>query len=111
MKIPSQIRRVHVEEAFNVVRQQGVPAGRQSTKFDVLDDAGARFPPKHVLSLAAEIATAGHWEEDLTRERIGLPSLLPNEFDGLMHSTFMNFVVNGHKNPYYEWEKNRSDET
>jgi len=50
------------------------------------------------------------WEEDQIRNKIGLPRLLPDNLDGLKHSTFMNMVVNGHKNPYYEWEKNWSEE-
>ncbi|GGY10517.1 hypothetical protein GCM10007160_42160 [Litchfieldella qijiaojingensis] len=45
------------------------------------------------------------WEEDTYRQKISLPSLLPNDLDGLWHSTFMNIVVNGAANPYYEWEK------
>jgi hypothetical protein len=45
------------------------------------------------------------WYEDNHRQKMGLPSLLPDEMDGLKHSTFMNMVVNGVVNPYYEWEK------
>jgi len=45
------------------------------------------------------------WEEDQVRGKIGLPSLLPDSLDALNHSTFMNLVINGHKNPFYEWEK------
>lgn len=48
------------------------------------------------------------WEEDNIRVKIGLPSLMPDSLDGLKHSTFMNMVTNGHKNPFYEWEKNWS---
>lgn len=50
------------------------------------------------------------WEEDQLREKMGLQRLLPGSLDGLKHSTFMNLVVNGHKNPYFEWEKTRVDE-
>jgi hypothetical protein len=46
------------------------------------------------------------WHEAQIREKMGLPSLLPNSLDGLKHSTFVNLVVNGHKNPYFAWEKN-----
>lgn len=45
------------------------------------------------------------WDEDNCRKQIALPSLLPGELDGLKHSTFMNMVVNGFRNPLYEWEK------
>lgn len=49
------------------------------------------------------------WHEDQIRDKIGLESLLPDRLDGLKHSTFMNMVVNGAKNPYFEWEKNSVD--
>lgn len=49
------------------------------------------------------------WSEEQIREKIGMDTLLPNRFDGLKYSTFMNLVVNGHKNPYFEWEKHWSD--
>ena len=45
------------------------------------------------------------WDEDIWRGKMDLPSLLPNSLDALEHSTFMNMVVNGFKNPYFEWEK------
>jgi hypothetical protein len=44
------------------------------------------------------------YEEDNIRKHIGLPSLLSGKFDGLMHSTFANFVMSNCKNPYFEWE-------
>lgn len=50
------------------------------------------------------------WHEDMIREKMGLPSLLPNELDGFKHSTFMNGVVNGYKKPYYEWKKHFADQ-
>ena len=45
------------------------------------------------------------WEEDQVRRKIQLPRLLPDIFDPIKHSTFVNIVVNGSKNPLYEWEK------
>lgn len=45
------------------------------------------------------------WHEDTLREKMGLPSLLLDRFEAVKHSTFMNKVVNGFINPYYEWEK------
>lgn len=45
------------------------------------------------------------WEEDQVREKIGLPRLLPNSLDALKHSSFMNLVIDGYNNPFYEWEK------
>lgn len=45
------------------------------------------------------------WEEGLCRGNIGLPSLLSDSLDSLRHIAFTNMVVNGHANPFYEWEK------
>jgi hypothetical protein len=44
------------------------------------------------------------WSENYYREKIGLPSLLRSDLDGLMHSTFLDIVVSGAKNPLVEWE-------
>ena len=38
--------------------------------------------------------------EDMIRESMELPSLLPNKVDILKHSAFMDAVVNGYGNPY-----------
>jgi hypothetical protein len=45
------------------------------------------------------------WHEDMRRADMGLPSLLPDELPGLKYCDFMNLVVDGAANPYYEWEK------
>jgi len=49
-------------------------------------------------------------EEAQLRESIKMPSLLPDEFDALKHSSFMNAVINGCENPLYEWEKQWDEE-
>jgi hypothetical protein len=45
--------------------------------------------------------------EDQYRKKIELPSLLPELLDGPIHGLFAEFVVNGHINPYCEWEMAR----
>jgi hypothetical protein len=45
------------------------------------------------------------WSENFYRQKIGLPSLLRCDLDGPMHSTFLDIVVSGAKNPLFEWEK------
>ncbi|GAB1266722.1 hypothetical protein [Aurantivibrio infirmus] len=50
------------------------------------------------------------WEEEQVRKKLKLPSLLPNTLDALRYSTFMNMVISGDKNPYYEFEKEWSSE-
>lgn len=47
--------------------------------------------------------------EDGLRGKMGLPSLLTGNFDALKHSTFLNYVIAGHRNPYFEWEKSWHD--
>jgi len=45
------------------------------------------------------------WEEHRARGKIGLPDLLPSGLEALRHSYFMNLVMNGAQDPYYEWQK------
>lgn len=45
------------------------------------------------------------YSEDCYRQAIDLPTLLWSKVDGMAYSTFLNRVVEGHKNPYYEWEQ------
>jgi hypothetical protein len=43
--------------------------------------------------------------EDAIRRDIGLDPLLPSSVDGLVYSSFMNYVVNGEPDPFYAWTK------
>jgi hypothetical protein len=45
------------------------------------------------------------WEEYRARTKIGLPDLVPSDLEALKHSAFMNLVMGGAQNPYYEWQK------
>jgi hypothetical protein len=46
------------------------------------------------------------WTENGYREQIGLPTLLPDgAIDALRHSTFVDGVWRGEKNPLFGWEK------
>src|SRR4051794_15030555 len=57
MALPDDIRAEHVRAAFRLVRDEGIPVRAASTKFDVIDpEDGARYPPKVILSIAAQIA-------------------------------------------------------
>ena len=47
--------------------------------------------------------------EDRLREKIGLNSLLPGLVDGLAYSTFTDFVINGHEDPFFTWVKTFPD--
>jgi hypothetical protein len=54
--LPPQIERSHVEKAIERLEAEGVPVQRTS-KHWALEHNGKRFPPKLVVSLAAEMAT------------------------------------------------------
>lgn len=47
-------------------------------------------------------------EEYQVREKLNLPNLLPDSLEALKYSTFLNLVINGHSNPFYQWEKSYS---
>src|SRR5262245_6273339 len=49
--IPSNISREHVLAALREIDSDGVPQGRESTKFTLVYD-GKPYPPKYVISLA-----------------------------------------------------------
>jgi hypothetical protein len=59
MEIPANITRDHVLAAMDRLGHPGEwPKRSESTEWDVVDPRnGARFPPKLVLSKAAELAT------------------------------------------------------
>jgi hypothetical protein len=42
--------------------------------------------------------------ENTYRKEIGLPSLLPDPYDAVKHFMFTSWVVDGAKNPLFEWE-------
>lgn len=48
------------------------------------------------------------WQEDKFRTEIDLPTLLPDDLDALRHSTFLDFVVSGERDPYFSWQDHYS---
>jgi hypothetical protein len=54
--IPNNIKSEHILAALAEIDRNGIPPGRQATKF-VLVCEGRKYPPKYVLSLAARHAT------------------------------------------------------
>src|SRR5215831_8504723 len=57
MAIPHDITREHVLRAIAHLRKHGIPPGAESTRYDLVDDEGDRWPPKAVIELAAAGAT------------------------------------------------------
>lgn len=68
------------------------------------------------ISLEDRVKKNGEWfaafveaaviaAEDRIRRDIGLPSLLPGLVDGLVYSSFTDYVLNGEPDPFYAWTK------
>lgn len=58
MDLDGRLERRHVLQAMETIGQQGAPDRANSTRYDVLHpDDGTPFPPKLVVSIAAELAT------------------------------------------------------
>lgn len=57
MSIPAELTRDHVLAAIERLKKTGIPANAQSTRYDLVDVDGNRWPPKAVIEAAAEIAT------------------------------------------------------
>lgn len=51
------------------------------------------------------------YQEEEIRKKIDMESLLEGVMDGLKHYTFLELVVQGSKNPYFEWEKTWTPES
>jgi hypothetical protein len=53
--IPANIERQHILQAIQRVNTEGVPANRESTRFDLVY-GGKGYPPKYIISVANEFA-------------------------------------------------------
>jgi hypothetical protein len=56
LRIPQNITREHILEAFEEIKKVGWPPRNNSTTYDVLDENGERFPPKIVVMYANKYA-------------------------------------------------------
>lgn len=61
--IPETITRAHILEALKQIDASSIPASRQSVDYDVVH-AGKRYPPKYVISIAAQYATGAQLAPD-----------------------------------------------
>jgi 5-methylcytosine-specific restriction protein A len=57
MAIPRNIGRDHVLQAIAYLKDHGVPKNAESTKYDIVDPEGNKWPPKAVMELAVQFAT------------------------------------------------------
>lgn len=65
--VPNEITRQHILAVMREIDRNGVPAGREGKRFQLLYK-GKRYPPKYVISLASKYATG--------------QKLSPSEFSG-----------------------------
>lgn len=56
MAIPKNITKQNILDAIQYIEQNGIPHHNQSTKYDLVDDAGKKYPPKYVVAVANHIA-------------------------------------------------------
>ncbi len=61
--IPNNIKSEHILAALAEIDRNGIPPGRQATKFVIVYE-GRKYPPKYVLSLAAKHATGTQLKPD-----------------------------------------------
>lgn len=58
--IPHEIEQEHLEQAAERIDKEGVPTARESYRYDLML-GGRPYPPKYVLSVAAEFATGSEY--------------------------------------------------
>jgi len=61
--IPNNIKSEHILAALAEIDRNGIPPGRQATKFVIVHE-GRKYPPKYALSLAAKHATGTQLKPD-----------------------------------------------
>lgn len=49
------------------------------------------------------------WEEDTIREKLDLPALVPGLVRSLPYAQYLNFVVDGERNPFFTWTQQWPD--
>jgi len=64
MPIPKNILKEHILEAIKYIDENGVPEKNKSTKYDLVDSSGNRYPPKYVIAVANHLAN----NEDITTD-------------------------------------------
>jgi 5-methylcytosine-specific restriction protein A len=52
-----QLRRDHILQAIADLKRRGIPKNAESTKYDLVDPEGNKWPPKAVMEQAAKFAT------------------------------------------------------
>ena len=55
MAIP-KINKTNISGALKYIEANGVPLQNQSTKYELVTEDGKKYPPKHVIAVAAYLA-------------------------------------------------------
>ena len=63
MAIP-KIKEQDIIDALKYIDENGVPSQNQSTKYELVTEAGKKYPPKYVIAVAAHLATGGDISTD-----------------------------------------------
>lgn len=75
MAIPNNITKEHILQALEYVDRNGVPPMNQSMSYDLITEAGKKYPPKYVVSVANHFVNSTEISQD-DFNSIGAISLL-----------------------------------
>lgn len=93
--IPEEIKKIHIIKALEFIDKEGVPKGRQSTRYN-LKHNDRLYPPKYVLSIASKFATGSELEANMFH-------------GGYESNTFLSnlgfTIIQGNKLVSYKWPK------
>ena len=56
MTIPENITRQNILDAIQYIKNKGFPHHNQSTKYDLVDDSGEKYPPKYIIAVANHLS-------------------------------------------------------
>lgn len=58
MAIPRNITKQDILNAIEYIEKNGIPHHNQSTKYDLVDDTGKKYPPKYIIAVANHLANS-----------------------------------------------------
>lgn len=93
----------HVQQAFSVLRKNGISPNRPSTKWDIIDpQTSERFPPKAVLRVAKELAGdtshsgGGGWPTNDPLHALGFEIVLKQGWEQSDIADDVDEILNSH---------------
>ena len=64
MAIPKNISQDDILKAIKYIDENGVPEKNKSTKYELIDESGKKYPPKYIIAVANHLAN----HEDISTE-------------------------------------------